>query len=430
MSSETTNNGTQFASRWGFILASIGSAVGMANVWGFPAKVGQNGGGAFIIIYLLFIVLFGVVALSAEFAIGRRTGSGTVASYGAAWASRNEKLRTPGTILGWLPLAGSMGIALGYACIIAYILKGLVDSVTGTLLKVDAGAWFDGMAMTPFSVVPYHVIVVVVTLATMLMGRGLCYVILQAQTKGPLPASYNWIGTGFLPTMRIGEGTMNGGKGIDALCLIVAAMLAVLLVLNEIKSIAAAKKNNLPVAPIWQTLLKNVVIIGVILFFFYKLACYNGIPVVLILMALIVAIYHFITTKTVAGRQIYAMGGNAKAARLSGIDTKKVFFWVYTNMGFLAAVAGIVLSARNQSATPKAGDGFEMDAIASCYIGGAATSGGSGTIVGAVIGAFIMGILNNGMSLAGYDTNVQKVVKGLVLLGAVTFDLVSKRKIE
>ena len=178
----------------------------------------------------------------------------------------------------------------------------------------------------------------------------------------------------------------------------------------------------------WQTILKIVVLVGVIMFFFWKLACYSGIPVMLILMAVIVAIYHFITTKTVAGRQIYAMGGNAKAARLSGIDTRKVFFWVYTNMGFLAAVAGIVLSARNQSATPKAGDGFEMDAIASCYIGGAATSGGSGTIIGAVIGAFIMGILNNGMSIAGYDTNVQKVVKGLVLLGAVTFDLVSKRK--
>ena len=312
-------------------------------------------------------------------------------------------------------------------------------AVAGTLI-VDFG-WSTPMAMlgaigvglvfgffVGFFVAYIDIPPFIVTLATMLMGRGLCYVILQAQTKGPLPADYNWIGTGFLPTMRIGEGTMNGGKGIDALCLIVAAVLAVLLVLNEIKSIAAAKKNNLPVAPAWQTIAKNVVLIGVILFFFYKLSCYNGIPVVLILMALIVAIYHFITTKTVAGRQIYAMGGNAKAARLSGIDTRKVFFWVYTNMGFLAAVAGIVLSARNQSATPKAGDGFEMDAIASCYIGGAATSGGSGTIIGAVIGAFIMGILNNGMSLAGYDTNVQKVVKGLVLLGAVTFDLVSKRK--
>ena len=312
-------------------------------------------------------------------------------------------------------------------------------AVAGTLI-VDFG-WSTPMAMlgalgvgllfgvfVGFFVAYIEIPPFIVTLATMLMGRGLCYVILQAQTKGPLPADYNWIGTGFLPTMRIGVDSLNGGKGIDAICLIVAAVVSVLLVLNEIKTITTAKKNNLPTAPIWQSILKNVVLIGVICFFFYKLACYNGIPVVLILMALIVAIYHFITTKTVAGRQIYAMGGNAKAARLSGIDTKKVFFWVYTNMGILAAVAGIVLSARNQSATPKAGDGFEMDAIASCYIGGAATSGGSGTIIGAVIGAFIMGILNNGMSLAGYDTNVQKIVKGMVLLGAVTFDLVSKRK--
>ena len=312
-------------------------------------------------------------------------------------------------------------------------------AVAGTLI-VDLG-WSTPMAMlgalgvglafgvfVGFFVAYIDIPPFIVTLATMLMGRGLCYVILQAQTKGPLPASYNWIGTGFLPTMKVGVDSLNKGAGLDALCLIIAVVISVLLILNEIKSIATAKKNNLPVAPAWLTIAKNAVIIGVILFFFYKLACYNGIPVVLILMALIVAIYHFITTKTVAGRQVYAMGGNAKAARLSGIDTKKVFFWVYANMGMLAAVGGIVLSARNQSATPKAGDGFEMDAIASCYIGGAATSGGSGTIIGAVIGAFIMGILNNGMSLAGYDTNVQKVVKGLVLLGAVTFDLVSKRK--
>ena len=268
----------------------------------------------------------------------------------------------------------------------------------------------------------------IVTLATMLMGRGLCYVILKAQTKGPLPADYNWISTGFLPTIRVGEGVLNSGKGVDLLTMIIAVVISILFVLSDLRSVTTAKRNNLPVSPAWLTYLKNTLLVGVILFFFWKLACYNGIPVVLILMAVIVAIYHFITTKTVAGRQIYAMGGNAKAARLSGIDTKKVFFWVYTNMGVLAAVAGIVLSARNQSATPKAGDGFEMDAIASCYIGGAATSGGSGTIIGAVIGAFIMGILNNGMSIAGYDTNVQKVVKGLVLLGAVTFDLVSKRK--
>ena len=163
-------------------------------------------------------------------------------------------------------------------------------------------------------------------------------------------------------------------------------------------------------------------------FFFYKLARYHGIPVQLVIMAVIVGIYHFITSKTVAGRQVYALGGNAKAARLSGINTKKVFFWVYTNMGVLAAVAGIVLSARNASSTPKAGDGYELDAIGSCYIGGAAAAGGVGTIIGAVVGAFVMGILNNGMSLVGMSTDLQKVVKGIVLLGAVTFDVLSSKK--
>ena len=311
-------------------------------------------------------------------------------------------------------VAGSLIVDLGWSTPLAML---------GALAVGLAFGVFVGFFVAYIDIPPF-----IVTLATMLMGRGLCYVILKAQTKGPLPTDYNWISTGFLPTIRVGEGVINGSKGVDLVTLAVAVLISVVFVLNDLRSIKKAKRNNLPVAPAWQTVLKNAVLVGVIMFFFYKLACYNGIPVMLILMALIVAIYHFITTRTVAGRQIYAMGGNAKAARLSGIDTRKVFFWVYTNMGFLAAVAGIVLSARNQSATPKAGDGFEMDAIASCYIGGAATSGGSGTIIGAVIGAFIMGILNNGMSIAGYDTNVQKVVKGLVLLGAVTFDLVSKRK--
>ena len=311
-------------------------------------------------------------------------------------------------------VAGTLIVDMGWSTPLAML--GALG--VGLLFGVFVGFFVAYLDIPPF----------IVTLATMLMGRGLCYVILQAQTKGPLPESYNWIGTGFLPVIRVGEGALNDGKGVDLLCLVVAVAICVLLALNEIRVSATAKKNNLPVAPIAQTIAKNAVIMGVVLFFFWKLACYNGIPVVLILMAALVAIYHFITTRTVAGRQVYAMGGNAKAARLSGINTKNVFFWVYANMGMLAAVAGIVLSARNQSATPKAGDGFEMDAIASCYIGGAATSGGSGTIIGAVIGAFIMGILNNGMSLAGYDTNVQKVVKGCVLLGAVTFDLLSKRK--
>lgn len=303
-------------------------------------------------------------------------------------------------------VAGTLIVDFGVSTPLAM----LAALAVGAAFGVFVGFFVSELEIPPF----------IVTLATMLMGRGLCYVILKAQTKGPLPASYNWIGTGFLPTIPVG--------GVDLICLIVAAVISVLIVLGEMRAVATAKKHGLPVAPVWQLILKDAVIIGIVWFFFWKLANYNGIPVVLVLMAILVGIYHFITTNTVAGRQVYAMGGNAKAARLSGINTKKVFFWVYANMGLLAAVAGIVLSARNQSATPKAGDSFEMDAIASCYIGGAATSGGVGTIIGAVVGAFIMGILNNGMSLAGYDTNIQKIVKGMVLLGAVTVDLVSKRK--
>lgn len=303
-------------------------------------------------------------------------------------------------------VAGTLIIDYGASTPVAMLASLLVGIVFG----VFVGFFVSKLEIPPF----------IVTLATMLMGRGICYVILQSQTKGPLPADYNWISTGFLPTMKVGS--------VDMVSMAIGAIIAILLLLGEIRGIQTAKKHGLPSAPVWQLVVKDVVIIGIVLFCFYKLGSYNGVPVLLVLLAIVVGIYHFITTKTVAGRQIYAMGGNSKAARLSGINTQKVYFWVYTNMGLLCGLAGIVLSARNASATPKAGDGFEMDAIASCYIGGAATSGGVGTVFGAVVGALIMGVLNNGMSLAGFDTNVQKIVKGAVLLGAVTVDLVSKRK--
>lgn len=303
-------------------------------------------------------------------------------------------------------VAGTLIVDFGVSTPVAMIAALAVGAVFG----VFVGFFVSKLEIPPF----------IVTLATMLMGRGICYVILKSQTKGPLPADYTWISTGFLPTVKVGN--------VDMVSMIVAVVAVALVFLSDFKSMATNKKHGLPVIPMWQAVAKDAVISAIILFFFYKLACYNGIPVLLVLMLVVVCIYQFLTTKTVAGRQIYAMGGNAKAAKLSGINTQKVFFWVYANMGLLCGLAGIVLSARNASATPKAGDGFEMDAIASCYIGGAATSGGIGTVVGAVVGAFIMGILNNGMSLAGYDTNVQKIVKGAVLLGAVTVDLLSKRK--
>lgn len=290
----------------------------------------------------------------------------------------------------------------------------LVALLIGLLCGMFTGFFISKLGIPPF----------VVTLASMLMARGLTYTLLKAQTKGPLPTNYTYIGAGFLPTIKIPF----GGVEIDLVCIIVAAAASALIILSELKSYRTKQKYGFATNPMWQIVIKEAVILFIVWFFFYKLSRYSGIPFVLVIMGLLVALYHFITSRTVAGRQVYALGGNAKAAQLSGINTQKVFFWVYTNMGMLCAVAGIVLSARNASATPKAGDGFELDAIASCYIGGAAAAGGVGTIIGAVVGAFIMGILNNGMSLYGWSTDIQKIVKGAVLLGAVTVDLLSKRK--
>lgn len=300
-------------------------------------------------------------------------------------------------------------VDLGMPTPLAFLAAIFIGTLSGVVV---------GFFVSVFSIPPF-----IVTLATMLMGRGLTYTMLQAQTKGPLPKDYTFLGIGFLPNIHINIGSFN----LDLVPIIIALIITVALIISTIHKNKEKKKYGFPTVVKWQQIIVMIVILAILWFFLYKLARYNGIPIVLILMSILIAIYHFITTRTVAGRQIYALGGNQKAARLSGINTKLVFFWVYVNMGLLSAIAGIVLSARNASATPKAGDGFEMDAIAACYIGGAATSGGVGTIIGAVIGAFTMGILNNGMSLVGLSTDIQKIVKGLVLLGAVTFDLLSKQ---
>ncbi len=167
---EKKKNTKSFASRWGFILASVGSAVGMANVWGFPNKMGSNGGGAFLLIYLLFVVIFSYVGLPAEFAMGRRAATGTLGAYENAWATRGKGAGRAGGLLGWLPLAGSMCIAIGYAVIVTYVLKALVDSLVGTLMTADAAEWFASFSAQPYSVVPYHIIVVVGTLLTLFLG--------------------------------------------------------------------------------------------------------------------------------------------------------------------------------------------------------------------------------------------------------------------
>ena len=154
MSKQHADRSKSFGSKWGFILASVGSAVGMANVWGFPNKLGSNGGGAFLFVYLFFVIVFSYVGLPSEFAIGRRAGTGTLGAYQYAWATRSEKAGKVGGVLAWLPLAGSLCIAIGYAIIIAYILKAFVDSLFGDLMTVDTAVWFEGFSMTSYSVIP------------------------------------------------------------------------------------------------------------------------------------------------------------------------------------------------------------------------------------------------------------------------------------
>ena len=197
-----TKNTKSFASRWGFILASVGSAVGMANVWGFPNKMGSNGGGAFLLIYLLFVFIFSYVGLPAEFAMGRRAATGTLGAYENAWATRGRSAGKAGGLLGWLPLAGSMCIAIGYAVIVTYILKALVDSLLGTLMTGDAAVWFASFSTQPYSVIPYHIIVVAGTLLTLFFVALYTWLPyerqdIRLQLPGALISTVGWIGCSY-----------------------------------------------------------------------------------------------------------------------------------------------------------------------------------------------------------------------------------------
>ena len=204
--------------------------------------------------------------------------------------------------------------------------------------------------------------------------------------------------------------------------------MCVYLIAREFKSRNETKKYGFAVTPVWFFILKLAVMTGGVLVLSYFLAAYNGVPTLLILLAVLIMFYTFVTNKTVIGRRIYALGGNEAAARLSGINTKAIVFITNINIGILAAIAGLVFAARLNAGTPKAGTGFELDAIAACFIGGASVSGGTGTIVGAVIGTLIMGIMNNGMSILGISVDYQQAIKGLVILLAVAVDFALRNK--
>lgn len=261
----------------------------------------------------------------------------------------------------------------------------------------------------------------IVTLAGMLVFRGLTMVLLKGQTLAPFEESFQTIAKGFLPeTLKIGN--------LNLIAIAIGILLSIIFIYFEFKSLRNKKKYNFDILPFGFTIAKIAIVIIAINLLTYNLAAYKGIPLVLVLIASLIAIYTFITQKTILGRHIYALGGNEKAARLSGIKIKRVKFMVFVNMGILSALSGLVVAGRLNAATPKAGTNFELDAIAACFIGGASASGGIGKIMGAIIGALFMGILNNGMSIMGVGIDWQQAIKGLVLLFAVAFDVYSKLK--
>ena len=285
----------------------------------------------------------------------------------------------------------------------------ILSLMAGFVIGAWQGLWIAYIGVPAF----------IVTLGGQLIFRGLTMVALQGTSLAPLPDGYTFLAAGFVPDIANIE-------GINLLALIAGAVACILFVVNEINKRRSKRKYDFDVPSIWAFLFKLLAICGVILAFSYALALYRGIPMVLLIVVALVLIYTFVTDKTIPGRHIYAYGGNPKAARLSGIKTKRVLFWVYVNMGVLAALAGIVFTGRLNSATPKGGYGFELDAIAACFIGGASTTGGIGTVVGAIVGGLLMGVLNNGMSIMGVSIDWQQAIKGFVLLIAVGFDVISK----
>ena len=279
-------------------------------------------------------------------------------------------------------------------------------------------------AFQAYCIAYIHVPPFITTLAGQLIFRGLSNVILQGRTQTVNNATFKVLFGGgancYIPDPF-------GGEGINLLCLIVGIVVCLLMVVWALRTRASRKSKGYALEPLYAMVLRNAAIIAVVLFFFISLSRYKGIPTALIWVALVVSIYAYITSKTTMGRYLYAVGGNEKATKLSGIDTRKIYFFAYTNMGFLAGLAGILTIARMASAQPTYGTNYEMDAISSCFIGGASAYGGVGTVAGVIVGAVLMGVINLGMSIMGIDQNYQKVVKGAVLLAAVIFDVVSKQ---
>ena len=306
---------------------------------------------------------------------------------------------------------GAAMMAAGSNMIVAVV----VMLVVGLLVGMFQGFWIAYIKVPPF----------IATLAGMYAFRGLSNVVLQGFAVSVTDTAFlNIFGGGadcYVPDF-IGSGELN------VTCLVVGIVVAAAYILLTVKGRISRKAKGYEVAPLIGEAIKTVLISGIVIWLFYKLANYKGISAALIWIAIILTIYSYITKKTTIGRYLYAVGGNEKATRLSGVNTKRVYFIAYANMGLLAGLAGILTIARAASAQPTYGQGWEMDAIAACFIGGASAYGGIGSIMGMVVGATLMGVINQGMSIMGINANYQSVVKGVVLLVAIIFDVMSKKE--
>ncbi len=290
--------------------------------------------------------------------------------------------------------------------------------IGGLLVGAWQGFWIAYIKVPPF----------IATLAGMYAFRGLANKVLDGFAVGVRNEVFlNVFGGGsecFIPDFF-------HGKSINITCMAAGVLVAIIFVAVTLKNRVSAKSKGYDVAPFAQELFKMIVICAVVIWIFYKLANYKGIPVALIWIAAVLLIYQYITTKTTIGRYLYAVGGNEKATRLSGIDPRKVYFFAYVNMGFLAGIAGMLTIARAAGAQPTFGQLYEMDAIAACFIGGASAYGGEGNVFGVIIGAVLMGVINMGLSILGGvwgSPNIARIIKGLVVLAAIIFDVLSKKK--
>jgi len=326
-------------------------------------------------------------------------------------------------VSGWIDLSvGSVVAVVGALAgvlIVRYHLDWVVTVAICLLVGAAIGA-FQGYWVAYLKIPAF-----IVTLAGMLIFRGLTFVLLQGESVGPFPRGFQNISSGFIPD--IFNGSLNG-KPFHVTTILIGVLLSIILVVVDMRARKNQQKYGFEVTPFYFSIVKNVVITAAVMGLCYLMASYKGLPNVLVLLFVLITGYAFVTSTTTIGRRIFAMGGNEKAARLSGVNTPRLLFYTFVNMGVLAALAGLIVAARLNSSTPNAGDGMELDVIAACFIGGASASGGIGTVIGAVVGAFMIGVLNNGMSIMGLGIDWQKVVKGVVLLVAVLFDVYNKNK--